>query len=391
ERLGALPQRVGGVPLEHLPEALEASIAARERLARPLTIAIMGEFSAGKSTFVNAWLGRGLAPMGALPTTCTINVFRRGGVGHARVHRRDGRVEQVDAVQVGDFLAGLDEVAAAEIRHVEIERGEAGRGNATLVDTPGLNALDPYHEQVAREFLAEADAGVWIFSATRGAGGSERDLLDELREDGRHVLGVLNKSDILTPEERDEMSEYLRGRLGEVLVEVVPMSAKAALEQRLAQDASNADNGPAEDLMQPVEGALERHFLGKARELKAEVVRRRVREALEQALVGVNTAAETLEARSASVPAPGIVEIRAWLRGVEASISAAFAELDAPLMRELLGLGILEVGDGLRAGRPSDRDLRYVATRPAARTRESRRAWWVRVAGHETCAEAGHE
>ena len=388
ERLGALPQRVGGLPLEDLPEALEASIAARERLARPLTIAIMGEFSAGKSTFVNAWLGRSLAPMGALPTTCTINVFRRGGSGHARIHRRDGRVEQVDASQVAAYLGGLDEVAAAEIRHVEIERGDAGRGDATLVDTPGLNALDPYHEQVAREFIAEADAVVWIFSATRGAGDSERDLLDELREDGRRVLGVLNKADILSPAERDEMSSYLRGRLGEVLVEVVPMSAKAALEQREeADDGEDPGEAVSEgDLMQPVEAALETHFLANARELKAEVVRRRVREALGAALVGVEAAAERLEARSALVPAPDIVEIRAWLRKSEATIAKAFGELDAPLMRELLGLGIIEVSEGLRSGRPSERDLRYLSTRLQGLASETLREAWLALDGHDTFA-----
>ena len=59
--------------MQGVGEALAQVVAARERLARPLTIAIMGEFSAGKSTFVNALLGEAVAPMGVLPTTTTIN------------------------------------------------------------------------------------------------------------------------------------------------------------------------------------------------------------------------------------------------------------------------------------------------------------------------------
>jgi ribosome biogenesis GTPase A len=62
-----MPARILGVPLSGLQDALSGVIAARERLARPLTIAIMGEFSSGKSTFINALLGEAVAPMGVLP------------------------------------------------------------------------------------------------------------------------------------------------------------------------------------------------------------------------------------------------------------------------------------------------------------------------------------
>ena len=53
-------------------------------------------------------------------------------------------------------LAGLDDTEASRIRHVEIHRGGTALGDAIVVDTPGLNALDPFHERVAREFLDEA-------------------------------------------------------------------------------------------------------------------------------------------------------------------------------------------------------------------------------------------
>src|SRR5690606_6366613 len=181
ELLARLPDEVLEIPLRGGPEALNMVIAARERLARPLTIAIMGEFSAGKSTFVNALLGEAVAPMGVLPTTNTINVFRRGTGRGARIHYRDGRVAIVAADQVHDFLHGLDDTAAQRIRHVEIERTGSRMGDAAVVDTPGLNALDEYHERVAREFIDEADAVVWVFSATRGGAASEAAMLGELR------------------------------------------------------------------------------------------------------------------------------------------------------------------------------------------------------------------
>ena len=45
----------------------------------------MGEFNAGKSSFVNALAGAEVAPTGVTPTTATVNVLRYGAEPAARV------------------------------------------------------------------------------------------------------------------------------------------------------------------------------------------------------------------------------------------------------------------------------------------------------------------
>ena len=67
---------------------------AAEALDRPLLVAVMGEFNAGKSSFVNALRGAEVAPTGVTPTTATVNVLRYGAEPAARVvapRRRDAR------------------------------------------------------------------------------------------------------------------------------------------------------------------------------------------------------------------------------------------------------------------------------------------------------------
>jgi tRNA U34 5-carboxymethylaminomethyl modifying GTPase MnmE/TrmE len=361
-RLGQLPREIGGVEIPAIATALEKVVTIRERLARPLTIAIMGEFSSGKSTFVNAWLGRRLAPMGALPTTCTINVFRHGGQGAARIHRRDGRIELVQAEDLLAFLDGLDEEAARSIRHVEIERGELGGGHASIVDTPGMNALDPYHEEVAREFLAEADAGVWIFSATQGAAASERAMLDEMRGDGRRVLGILNKVDILEAGEDRELMDYLKDKLGEVLVEVLPLSAQGALDWR--EEAGNeVALGSERDPMSAVDSALETHFLANAHELKVEICRRELSESLLAVITGLDQAAHQLEARESDRSVVTLAGLRTSLSEIVDAIQGSWRQSAEQLNRELLALGVYEAQRGAVEGRPDAHDHRYFAAR----------------------------
>jgi len=354
--LASVPGRIHGVSLDGVEQAMAKVVAARERLARPLTIATMGEFSAGKSTFVNALLGEAIAPMGVLPTTTTINVFRRGTGGGARVHYRDGRIGMIDKDDVQEFLHGLDDAEAQRIRHMEIERSGSRMGDAAVVDTPGLNALDEYHEQVAREFLDEADAVVWVFSATRSGAASEVGMLTELRESGRQVLGVLNKVDTLDDSEQKELATYLREQLGEVLVDVVPLRGNDALKYR-----TEGSTGP--DPFADVETALDTHFLRKARELKRTLTARRLLEALEAARDATLQAVEALEkgadeaARSADRDRPTAASL---LMTFGDSIVPAFLSADDVLVREGLGLGILQTKKGLAKGPLDPLDAEYL-------------------------------
>ncbi|MEM9452961.1 MAG: dynamin family protein [Myxococcota bacterium] len=368
--LAGVPNRILGVSLAGVQTAMARVVAARERLARPLTIAIMGEFSAGKSTFVNALLGQTVAPMGVLPTTSTINVFRRGPTGGARVHYRDGRIATLAPEDVEPFLHGLDDAEAARIRHVEIERTGGRVGAAAVVDTPGLNALDAFHEQVAREFLDEADAVVWLFSATRSGAATEAGMLSTLRAGGRQVLGVLNKVDTLDEGEKTELAEYLRTQLGEVLVEVVPLCARDALEYRTAGTAGSAGSAGSvgsaagEDPFAAVEAALERHFLQRARELKRSLTARRLGEALRAAREAVLAAVTALEQR-ADATLEGMQGERVAAHPLLLRFGDALEEqllgVDDLLAREGLSLGVLVAGKGLAKGPLDPQDVEYLA------------------------------
>lgn len=356
--LAAIPSRVLGVPITGVADALSGVIAARERLARPLTIAVMGEFSSGKSTFVNALLGEVVAPMGVLPTTTTINFFRRGPTGGARVHYRDGSISTVARGEVHTFLRGLDDVAASRVRHMEIERTSARMGEAAVVDTPGLNALDGFHERVAREFVDEADAIIWIFSATRGGAASEAGVLKSMRADGRQVLGVLNKVDTLDPEERAELTDYLKQQFGDVLLDIIPVCASDALELRTgAADPSARHDDP----FRAVEDALEKHFLAHARELKRSLAARRLGDALAGTGAAVRHAIAGLEAKAIQSGPVGSdpVHLEGRLVALGDKVYGQLLALDDLLTRECLALGVLRAGAGGKI-LVTDQDVTYL-------------------------------
>jgi tetratricopeptide (TPR) repeat protein/GTP-binding protein EngB required for normal cell division len=237
-----------------------ATAHASEAIDRPLLVAVMGEFNAGKSSFVNALAGEEVAPTGILPTTATVNVLRYAPTASARVLRHDGGARDIEAADIATFLSRLDDAGAREIRLVEIFLPLEALRRVEIVDTPGLNSIRPEHERVARDFLQEADAIVWVFAIGQAAKASEKEALAFAHGAGKRVLGVLNKVDRAAPEEIEAVTRHVEASLGDFVEAIVPFSATRAFAARRA----NASE-PAFDALS---AALEERFFAQALALK---------------------------------------------------------------------------------------------------------------------------
>lgn len=234
---------------------------AASGLDQPLLVTVMGEFSSGKSTLVNAFIGAEVAPTGIAPTTATINVVRYGRERGGRIIALDGTSSDLSWDALMQRLSSLSPQAARSIDRVEILVPIPQLEKLNIVDTPGLNSIEREHEQTARGFIARADAVVWVFTAAQGGKASEKQALQSIRSQGKRVLGVLNKADQLTPGEQAEVCAFIAGQLGDSVEAIVPVSAREALAWR--NDAARpSGNWPA------LANALEQRFFGQARALK---------------------------------------------------------------------------------------------------------------------------
>ena len=268
-RTAALPPPEGS-DIAALAAYLERVVASRRELGHlvgdvsraaasldtPLLVTVMGEFSSGKSSFVNAFIGADVAPTGITPTTATINVVKFGRERGGRVIGHDGAVLELGWDALMAHLRALTPEAVRAIDRVEILVPLPQLEKIHIVDTPGLNSILPEHEATARGFIARADAVVWVFTAAQGGKASEKKALQSIRDEGKRVLGVLNKADQLTADETREVTEFIATTLGELVEVVVPVSARKALA------AQTEGNWPA------LSSALEERFFRQARELK---------------------------------------------------------------------------------------------------------------------------
>jgi tetratricopeptide (TPR) repeat protein/GTPase Era involved in 16S rRNA processing len=253
---------------------------------RPLLVTVMGEFNSGKSTFVNALLGDEVAPMGITPTTATINLLKYGRERSGRVIYRDGQSRVVPWAKVAGLLRGLDGEEARRIRLVEVLYPLDILQRVNVVDTPGLNSILPEHEATAREFIAQADAVIWLFTVDQAGKQSEREALRSIAAAGKKILGVLNKIDRLESLEPvsglqailDHLRDPAEGLI-DLLDAIVPFSGREALYGRKQNDAERL----ARANLPALEQALEERFFARSQAIKTDAARGRLLSLLDRA------------------------------------------------------------------------------------------------------------
>ncbi|MGI9063103.1 MAG: dynamin family protein [Pseudonocardiaceae bacterium] len=112
-----------------------------DRLGSPLQVAVVGRVSSGKSTLVNALIGRRVAPTGVGECTRLVTRFRSGTADRVDVVLRDGgrRSLPLDADGAVPADLGVDPTAVA---HLDVRLTSALLRDLTVVDTPGLGSVD---------------------------------------------------------------------------------------------------------------------------------------------------------------------------------------------------------------------------------------------------------
>jgi len=159
--------------IKEKPEILSDLEKIKERVEDDtFHIAVVGEFSSGKSTFINAILGKDMLSHAVNETTATITRIchvnktdRR--LGFCEILYHDGKITQFEdtsqlknytTVQEGDDVAAKIRSVTVYVHLPYISRP------ITIVDTPGLNGIADKHREITFEEVKKAHACVYILS-----------------------------------------------------------------------------------------------------------------------------------------------------------------------------------------------------------------------------------
>ncbi|MFI6029074.1 dynamin family protein [Amycolatopsis magusensis] len=227
----------------NLCHRLQSQVSARtaagfaevmRRLGAPLQVAVAGRIKSGKSTLVNALIGRRVAPTDVGECTRLVTRFQYGTVDRVEVVFTDGRKQVLPFAPDGSIPAELG-VDIEEVSHLEAYLTNAVLQGMTVIDTPGLGSLDAASVSRTEQLLgaakhrkdgedgeggsdelddtsrnAVAGAEAVLYVVTQGVRADDQQALAAFtaatasREAGPvNAIAVLNKADTIAPESVD--------------------------------------------------------------------------------------------------------------------------------------------------------------------------------------------
>ena len=187
----------------------------------PFTLVVLGDFKRGKSTIINALLGKSLAPVNAAPETYTINEISYGEYSSVEAVLVDGTRVPLSFEQITrEKIEPLMKYLPAKIDYLDIKDDAPILKELHIVDTPGLSDLDDLDRQVT-EYLINADAIIYVASALLPLSESEQlYLITHVQPQRFGMLYVLVNMIDMLPTTEDV--EKIMNRITEKSEQVVP-------------------------------------------------------------------------------------------------------------------------------------------------------------------------
>lgn len=206
-------------------------------------LAVVGQFKRGKSTLMNAILGRDLLPTGLLPLTSAITTLCYGPTEHVFLRRKGWRLEQeVPLAQLSAYITERgnpgNEKELIEAR-VELPVPFLRRG-LHFIDTPGIGSARRENTATTYAFLPQMAAVIFVTSVEAPLSEAEEHFLIDIRGQVRQLFVVVNKVDMLDDTNREDVFSYIQTHvkqlLGTGVAHFYPLSARDGLTAKLRHD-----------------------------------------------------------------------------------------------------------------------------------------------------------
>lgn len=215
------------------------------RFYEPMRIAIVGKFSSGKSTFLNALLSNDILPTGITAVTSKVNYIKYDDNIRLQVAFKDGREELYDINNISKFTDQRDNNDNDNVKYLTLFYPLEILKYITFIDTPGLDSNSSSDTNTTEEILESVDGIIWLTLVQPPATKTEKNVLEKvIKRYSSKSLCVINQKDTIDDEdELEEVIEYIEDEFSIYFSKFEAISAKQALEARGNSKRSLIENG----------------------------------------------------------------------------------------------------------------------------------------------------
>ena len=208
----------------------------------------LGEFNAGKSTFLNNFfLEENILPTGVIPTTAKITTIKYGEKKELTIVDEKNETHSYQD-NISDILKSSISVNGYDLESTKevllTIPSNVLKDGVVIVDTAGLNDSDTERSSMTLNFVEEADAVIFLLRAGQPWSESEKDFLEEkifIKKDLNKIFFVINYWDTLETE--DERNEVLTRISEEINKSLSKLEASDGISKKLELFTISAKTG----------------------------------------------------------------------------------------------------------------------------------------------------
>ena len=219
----------GYLGLQSIVSSLKELADKEDVSSCPIVFPLVGEFSAGKTSLINALTDSRQLETATKPTTATIyEIFFGNNVSYAEVYDTEGRYER----RVDDVTTLKNsELTDASLVKV-FDTSQKISSSIVIVDTPGLSAPNPTHRQALVDYLPKADGVLLVSDINQQLTASLLSFIKTAKLANRPIFLVITQCDLKANSEVEAARKYAASVSGIPLENIVCVSAyKGQLEE----------------------------------------------------------------------------------------------------------------------------------------------------------------
>lgn len=220
-----------------------------------LNISVIGEFSTGKSSFINALVGYELLAVNVIQgTTVAITIIEYSKQFSITLTDFSGKslkiiFKSIDSLRQQLHIYTTDAAYAKKIDYVTVTLpSDILKNGYRIIDTPGTNSLELWHEEVTCRAIKElSDLSIILTDSTQPMPATLVSFLDNTLGDSVESCAfVANKIDRIGDKERDGIIKFIGKKICQSFdIEnpmVLPFSS-VALTNSFAKETVSVDSG----------------------------------------------------------------------------------------------------------------------------------------------------
>lgn len=151
---------------EDREEIMKWESLVKEKMEEEFSVVVVGDFKRGKSTLINALLGKDVVTTNVTPETVTINRISYGEEPKMEAVLKNGKrlrlnKDELSRAELEKIIAELPE----PIDYIDMKENNELLKEISIVDTPGVGDLMKAFDQKVMDYIIKADAVFYVVSA----------------------------------------------------------------------------------------------------------------------------------------------------------------------------------------------------------------------------------